>query len=266
MNYISKLKKAIKNYKTHLVVGLDSDIKKIPSFFLKYSNPVLEFNKAIIDVTKNNVAGYKINTAFYEAEGAKGFETLSKTTAYIPDDHIKICDAKRGDIGNTAELYSKAYLNNLNFDAITLNPYMGFDSVEPYIRSKNKYVYIIALTSNQGHKDFQLLKSNRRHLYEIVIDKFLQWSRKDNIGFVMGANHVKEISTLTRNHPRVSLLIPGIGAQGNDINKLMDNIHNGLFIVNSSRAIIYSAGIDSDKKEFESKINESIVNHYLMLL
>lgn len=259
MTYINKLRAIIKKNKSNLVIGLDTDIIKIPKIFLKYKNPVFEFNKKIINITKNFVAGYKINTAFYEADGAKGIETLERTAKYIPIELIKICDAKRGDIENTDEYYAKAFFDKMNFDAITFHPYMGKDSFLPFLKRKNKFIYVLALTSNPGANDFQKLKTGKKYLYEQIIETTLNWS-SNQIGFVIGANHIEFLKKFTSTYKNIPILIPGIGAQGNDLEMLLKNINNNLYLVNASRSIIYSAGKDCTMKEFEKSVLNGVFN------
>jgi orotidine-5'-phosphate decarboxylase len=271
LNYIEKLNHIIQKNKSNLVIGLDSDIEKLPAFFLQFNNPVSEFNKLIIESTKDISAGYKLNVAFYEYLEEKGIEAMRASAAAIPDDLIKICDAKRGDIENTSELYSRTYFDKYNFDSITLSPYMGEDSIAPFINRKNKGVYILALTSNPGGKDFQTLKIDGRYLYEIVIEKSLEWNKNKNIGFVFGANYINEINNFTSSNPDIPLLIPGIGAQENDLKYLMENLNSKNFVINSSRSIIYSAKKDCTENEFIDSIRNSSmklnseINKYLNL-
>lgn len=257
MNYIQKLNHIIQKNKSSLVIGLDSDIDKIPSLFLKYENPVSEFNKLIIESTKDIAAGYKLNLAFYEFLEEKGIEALRESLKAIPEESIKICDAKRGDIDNTAELYAKTYFDKFDFDSITLSPYMGEDSIAPFLKRKDKLVYILALTSNKGGKDFQMSKVDGKYLYELVIEKSLGWNESNNIGFVFGANHTAELNSFTSLHPEIPLLIPGIGAQDNDLKDLMSNLNSDNFLINSSRSIIFSAPKNCNEKEFTDKIRES---------
>jgi len=259
LNYTEKLQNIIKKNKSNLVIGLDPDLGKIPSLFLKYKNPVLEFNKLIIEFTKNLVAGYKPNMAFYECLGEQGVEAIRETVSAIPDEMIKICDAKRGDMGNTAEYYAKTYFDIYNFDSITLSPYMGEDSIAPFIKNENKAVYILALTSNPGGNDFQKLKFDGKYLYEIILEKCLDWNKNNNIGFVFGANHISELNAFTSSHPEIPLLIPGIGAQANDLKTLLDNLHTKNFVINSSRNIIYSASKNCTEKEFTESVRESAI-------
>jgi orotidine-5'-phosphate decarboxylase len=256
MNYKKKLKGIIKNKNSNLIIGLDTDIKKIPDVFLKFSDPLYEFNKFIIKSTSEIAAGYKFNIAFYEVMKDKGFELLRKSLKLIPDSCVKICDAKRGDIPNTCEMYAKIYFDDLNFDAITLSPYIGTDSVIPFLQRKNKFVYILALTSNKGSGDFQKLKTGGKYLFEIVIQKHLERFSSEKIGFVFGANHTMEINKVSKKFRNLSILIPGVGAQGNDLNILMKNIHNNLFLINSSRGIIYSGKIEEGINILKKKVVE----------
>lgn len=258
MKYIQKLKKVIEDTKSHVVVGLDTSMKLIPGFFKKFPNPILEFNKAVIDATRDFAAGYKINLAFYESEGLMGIEALHKTVEYIPDELIKICDAKRCDIENTSEMYAKAYFDNLSFDAITLSPYMGHDSFKPYLKRDDKLIYVLILTSNKGAKDFQFLKTGDKYLHEVIAGKCLRWS-SDKTGFVIGANHLKKIKYYSSPPFNVPLLIPGIGAQKNDLKKLLINLNNRLFLINSSRGIIYSAGENCNKRELKTKVQKALI-------
>lgn len=254
MNYSKKLEKIVKKNKSNLIVGLDPDIRKIPKIFLKSKNPILEFNKSVILSTKEFIAGYKLNLAFYEVLGKCCFETIERTLKFIPGDMLKICDGKRGDIGNTDEYYARAYFDNLNFDSMTVNPYLGKDSVEPFLSRKEKGIYILALTSNRGSEDFQKQKTGRTYLYEKVIEKCLEWNTNKQIGFVIGANHTGLIKKITKKYPYISILIPGIGAQGNDLNTLLKNIKNKNFLINASRSIIYDSEDFKSYKEFEDKV------------
>lgn len=257
MIYTTKLKKVIRKNNSNLVIGLDTDINNIPKFFLKYKNPELQFNKLIIESTKELVAGYKINMAFYEVNGSKGFDTLKNSLVNIPTNLIKICDAKRGDIENTDELYARAYFDNLDFDAITFNPYLGRDSIIPFIKRKDKLTYVLILTSNMGHEDFQKCKTGKVSLFDKVVEKCIEWNQNKNIGFVIGANHVKVLKKYSSKYKDIPILIPGIGAQKNDLELLLKNLHNNLFLINSSRGIIYSANMNSSKKEFVNSIRKN---------
>ncbi|MBV6479732.1 MAG: Orotidine 5'-phosphate decarboxylase [Ignavibacteria bacterium] len=259
MAYTGKLKKIISRNKSILVIGLDTDLNKIPNIFLKYKNPVSEFNKAVIECTKDVAAGYKLNLAFYEYLEEQGISAMRDTVKSIPEDMIKICDSKRGDIENTAEMYAKTYFDKYNFDSITVSPYMGRDALVPFLKRNDKCVYVLALTSNKSNSDLQLLKSGGKFLYESVIEFSLSMSADNNVGFVFGANHTEEILKFTSLNPEVPLLIPGIGAQKNDIGMLMKSIKSETAVINSSRAVIYSAPKDCSEKEFFEKIRESAV-------
>lgn len=268
MNYSDKLKNIISKNKTNLVIGLDSDLTKLPEMFLKFKNPVSVFNKLIVENTKDIVAGYKLNVAFYECLMDEGIIAMRNTLNVIPDESMKICDAKRGDIDTSAEMYARTYFDIYNFDSITISPYMGEDAVAPFLLRQDKLVYLLALTSNSGHKDFQKLKVGEKCLYEEIISKSLSWNKDGNIGFVFGANHIDEIQKFSSENQNIPLLIPGIGAQSNDLNNLMNSLKsNNSYVINSSRGIIYSAKKDCNEKEFiESvrnsalKLNEEINN------
>ncbi|MBI5404499.1 MAG: orotidine-5'-phosphate decarboxylase [Ignavibacteriae bacterium] len=253
MNYSEKIKQAIKKSRSNLIIGLDPDLKKIPEIFLKKKNPVLEFNKSVINATKDFSAGYKLNLAFYEALG-KGFhESLRGTVEHIPGSRLKICDGKRGDIGNTDEYYAKSYFDEYGFDSMTVNPYMGRDSVEPFLSRRDKGIYVLALTSNPGSEDFQQIRTGKKFFYERVIEKCIEWDRYGQTGFVIGANHTSLIKKITTKYKNISILIPGIGAQGNDIDALMKNIKNNIFLVNSSRGIIFDSSKFTSIADYEEK-------------
>ncbi len=255
MDYTTKLDAAIASGKSNVVVGLDIDLDKIPAIFHKFPNPALEFNRAVITATKDKVAGYKLNMAFYEYLEEKGLEAVRGTLAEIPDNLIKICDAKRGDIANTSELYARTYFDKYGFDSLTVNAYMGKDSLEPFFKRSGKLIYILALTSNESSADFQHDESGGEKLYNKIIRKSLSWNEIDKTGFVFGANYVNELKQFTDSHPEVPLLIPGIGAQGNELGELIKNLHTDRFLINSSRAIIYSAGIDCNENQFFESVS-----------
>lgn len=241
----------ISRKKSYLCVGLDTDILKIPSHLLKHPDPVFEFNKQIIDETAEYCVSYKPNIAFYEAMGPKGWESLQKTLDYIPDTHFTIADAKRGDIGNTSNLYARTFFDptssGLDFDSVTVAPYMGSDSVIPFLEFKNKWVILLALTSNAGSADFQRLELNGAPLFETVLKTSQSWAGPDRIMYVVGGTHPDDFKTIRTIAPNHFLLVPGVGAQGGDLEQVSlhgMNKHCGL-LVNSSRAIIYaSKGID----------------------
>lgn len=226
-------------------MGLDTDLEKIPTHLLTHSDPVFEFNKQIIDATHEFCVAYKPNIAFYEALGPKGWESLQKTIDYIPKDIFTIADAKRGDIGNTSSLYAKAFFKQLNFDSVTVAPYMGEDSVKPFLEFKNKWVILLAHTSNTGSADFQLIESRQgKKLYEEVILKSQEWASPDQLMYVVGATRADKIGEIRKLAPHHFFLVPGVGAQGGDleaVSKYGMNKQCGL-LVNSSRAIIYASG------------------------
>jgi len=239
----------IRKKKSYLCVGLDTDPDKIPRHLLKADDPVFEFNRAIIDATADYAVAYKPNVAFYEALGPSGWESLRKTVEYIPKNCFTIADAKRGDIGNTSSLYAKAFFSEMNFDAITVAPYMGADSVKPFLEFKDKWVILLAHTSNPGSADFQLMKSaDGRTLYEEVITKSQQWATPGNLMYVVGATRADKVASIRKLAPEHFFLVPGIGAQGGDLEEVSKHGLNkdcGL-LVNSARSIIYA----SDKEDF----------------
>src|ERR1019366_5136561 len=259
-----QLFKNIKSKKSFLCVGLDTDLTLIPKHLLKLEDPIFEFNKQIIDATKDLCIAYKPNVAFYETQGAEGWISLEKTINYINDtckDIFTIADAKRGDIGNTSKMYAKAFLEELNFDSITVAPYMGEDSVTPFLKYKNKWVILLALTSNKGAQDFQInpifKTQTSKYLFEEVLETSKKWGSSDNMMYVVGATQAEMLSHIRTIVPDHFLLIPGIGAQGgslNDVARFGMNKQCGL-LVNSSRGIIYAgAGEDFADKAREEAI------------
>jgi orotidine-5'-phosphate decarboxylase len=244
----------IKTSKSFLCVGLDSDLTKIPKNLLNTSDPIFEFNKAIIDATKEYCVSYKINTAFYEANGSKGWDTMEKTVNYIPNTHFKIADAKRGDIGNTSSQYAKAFFETLKFDAITVAPYMGEDSIRPFLDYENKVTIVLGLTSNNGANDFELQKIGEDYLYEKVLKTVSEYGSTDNLMFVVGATQAKELESIRKIIPHHFLLVPGVGFQGGsleDVVKYGKNDEIGL-LINASRVIIYA----SDDETFAIEAGE----------
>lgn len=230
--------------RTYLCVGLDTDINKIPPHLLSTpGDPVFAFNKAIIDATKDFCVAYKINTAFYESMGLRGWESLQRTVEYIPDTHFKIADAKRGDIGNTAHQYAKAFFDTYSFDAVTVAPYMGKDSVEPFLQYPGKWAILLGLTSNAGSNDFQLQRTAEgRFYYELVLEKSMEWGSRENLMFVVGATRGDQLAHIRKMAPDHFLLIPGIGAQGGDLSEISTfglNKEGGI-LVNASRSVIYA--------------------------
>lgn len=237
----------IKLKKSFLCVGLDPDINKIPAFLKDFEDPVFEFNRRIIDATDDLCVAYKPNSAFYEAMGTKGLQSLIKTWQYLPNDCLSIIDAKRGDIGNTADMYARAFFDEaaseMGFDAITVAPYMGHDSVMPFLKYAGKWVILLALTSSAGSKDFQYLQTGSGTLYETVIQKATTWAGADRLMFVVGATKSEEFTSIRKYAPDNFLLVPGVGAQGGsleDVCKYGMNNDCGL-LVNASRSINYAS-------------------------
>ncbi|WP_276504500.1 orotidine-5'-phosphate decarboxylase [Terrimonas pollutisoli] len=252
----------IRQTKSYLCVGLDTDITKIPKHLLAAADPIFEFNKAIIDATRDLCVAYKINTAFYEAWGLKGWEAMEKTVHYIGDEHFKIADAKRGDIGNTSDQYAKAFFETLPFDSVTVAPYMGEDSVKPFLQYPGKWAIVLGLTSNAGAKDFELKRLVREDLptgqagtnqggellYEKVLKTVSAWGSPDSLMFVVGATQADEFINIRKLTPDHFYLVPGVGAQGGSLKDISEKAMNkdcGL-LVNASRAVIYA----SDEKDF----------------
>ncbi len=252
----------IKSQRSFLCVGLDPDLSKIPTHLLSEADPVFEFNKQIIDATREHCVAYKPNLAFYECLGLQGWEAMQKTVDYIGKDHFIIADAKRGDIGNTARKYAEAFFKQLDFDAITIAPYMGSDSVKPFLEFDGKWAILLALTSNKGARDFQLeeLKNRNEPLFEKVINSSKKWGSPENLMYVIGATrpeYLKKIRTLVPDH---FFLVPGIGAQGGSLREVTENGLNknvGL-LVNSSRSILYAgSGRDFAKHSHQEAIKIS---------
>lgn len=247
----------IQQKKSFLCIGLDVDLNKIPKHLLEFDDPIFEFNKAIIDATHDLCISYKPNTAFYEAYGIKGWQSLEKTINYINEKHpeiFTIADAKRGDIGNTSSMYAKAFFEDLNFDSVTVAPYMGKDSVEPFLAFENKHTILLALTSNEGAFDFQTQNSNGKELYKTVLETSKTWKNSKNLMYVVGATKAEYFSEIRKIIPDSFILVPGVGAQGGNLKEVCkfgmnDNI--GL-LINSSRGIIYA----STEKDFAEKARE----------
>jgi orotidine-5'-phosphate decarboxylase len=230
-----------------LCVGLDPDIEKIPKFLDEEEDPIYEFNKKIVDATAPHCVAFKPNAAFYEAYGLSGLHSLDNTLRYIKanyPDHFVIADAKRGDIGNTSTMYAKAFFKRLNADAVTITPYMGSDSVKPFLAFPDKWAIVLALTSNEGADDFQTLNAGGKPLYEHVLHKCASWGTKDNMMFVAGATRPELLASIRRIVPEHFLLVPGVGAQGGDLAAVCRaglNRDVGL-LVNASRSILYASG------------------------
>jgi len=251
----AELIEQIKIKRSFLCVGLDSDLSKIPSKFLKYQNPILEFNKAIIEIASPYCVAFKPNSAFYELNGAKGWVTLEQTFRQIPDNIFKIADAKRGDIGNTSEYYAQAFFDEIGADALTIAPYMGADSVTPFVNHPDKWAIVLAITSNQGSSDFQQLQlADGRFLFEEVVRKSMEWSTSNLLMFVVGATRGEFLSKMRSIAPDYFFLVPGVGAQGGslaEVANLAMNDECGL-IVNASRSIIYPEYSDNFEHAVEN--------------
>lgn len=231
-----------------LCVGLDADLEKIPEHLLELEDPIFEFNKQIINATKDYCVAYKPNLAFYESQGVKGWESLQKTMKYIPNDIFTIADAKRGDIGNTSRMYAKTFFEHFNFDSVTVAPYMGNDSVTPFLEFSNKWVILLAATSNVGGLDFQYKKiEGGKRVFEEVLEKSLEWGNEENLMYVVGATRAEMLSDIRAIVPDSFLLVPGVGAQGGSLEEVAKYGMNDTcgLLVNSSRGIIYAgSGID----------------------
>lgn len=250
----------IQHKKSFLCIGLDVNLTKIPPHLLELDDPIFEFNKAIIDATHDLCVSYKPNTAFYEAYGIKGWQSLQKTIEYINKNHpeiFTIADAKRGDIGNTSTMYAKAFLEDLNFDSVTVAPYMGKDSVEPFLAFENKHTILLALTSNEGAFDFQTKNVDGVELYKTVIETSKTWKNAENLMYVVGATKAEYFTEIRKMIPNSFLLVPGVGAQGGSLQEvckygISDNV--GL-LINSSRGIIYASnGTDFAQKAREEAL------------
>ncbi len=248
----AQLVEQIRTKKSYLCIGLDTDLERIPKHLLADPDPVFAFNKAIIDATLDLCVSYKINTAFYEAMGLKGWEAMEKTVRYIPDTHFKIADAKRGDIGNTSTQYAKAFLENLPFDSITIAPYMGEDSVKPFLAYPGKWGIVLGLTSNKGADDFERLQlASGGPLFESVLKTVATWGTPDNLMFVIGATQADAFTRIREILPDHFFLVPGVGTQGGSLKDISERAMNadcGL-LVNVSRAVIYA----SEKDDFATE-------------
>lgn len=246
----------IKAKKSFLCVGLDTDLDKIPPHLLDTEDPIFEFNKAIIDATKDFCVAYKPNIAFYECHGPKGWESLQKTIDYIPKNIFTISDAKRGDIGNTSKYYAKTFFENMSFDSVTVAPYMGEDSVTPFMEFKDKWVILLALTSNKGALDFQMIKDeNGDEFFKSVLAKSSKWGSDENLMYVVGATRAEGIGEVRKIVPNHFFLVPGVGAQGGSLEDVVQygwNEDCGL-LVNSSRGIIYA----SKETDFAEKAGQA---------
>ncbi|MFV8352175.1 orotidine-5'-phosphate decarboxylase [Flavobacterium sp. XS2P14] len=256
----------IKTKKSFLCIGLDVDLNKIPPHLLQLEDPIFEFNKAIIDATHDLAVSYKPNTAFYEAHGIQGWMSLQKTIQYINENYpeiFTIADAKRGDIGNTSSMYAKAFFEDLNFDSITVAPYMGKDSVEPFLAFENKHTIMLALTSNEGAFDFQTLSTTSegavgQELYKQVLETSKSWKNAQNLMYVVGATKAEYFTEIRKIVPDSFLLVPGVGAQGGSLSEVCKYGMNDTIglLINSSRGIIYA----SNEIDFAEKAREEALN------
>lgn len=263
MSFLTKLRTIQRKNQSLLCIGLDTDIELIPKHLLFSANPVLEFNRRIIEATSDLACAYKLNLAFYEAMGNSGWQTLRDTLSFIPKSIITIGDGKRGDIGNTAERYAEALFDDLGFDTATVNPYMGYDSVEPFLRSDKHGAFLLALTSNEGSNDFQRLNIGGKPLYERVVQTAAKWNTKKNLGLVVGATHPDELRSIRLLAPAMPLLIPGIGKQGGDLRSAVRygcTKRGDLAVINASRSIIYASSgknfAAAAKKEAEKLVKQ----------
>ncbi|WP_288955413.1 orotidine-5'-phosphate decarboxylase [uncultured Polaribacter sp.] len=251
----------IKKKKSFLCIGLDVDLNKIPPHLLKEEDPIFAFNKAIIDATHHLCVAYKPNTAFYEAYGLKGWKALEKTIQYLNTNYpeiFTISDAKRGDIGNTSTMYAKAFFEDLAFDSVTVAPYMGKDSIEPFLAFENKHTIMLALTSNEGAFDFQTKKVEEKELYKAVLDTSKNWKNSENLMYVVGATKAEYFAEIRKIVPDSFLLVPGVGAQGGnlqDVCKYGLSANIGL-LINSSRGIIYASKDEDFTEKSKLKAKE----------
>jgi orotidine-5'-phosphate decarboxylase len=260
MSILNRIISIQKKKNSLLCIGLDTDISKIPQLLKRHKNPQLEFNRKIIEATRDLACAYKLNLAFYESAGEQGYETIHKTLECIPKDIITIADGKRGDIGNTAAQYAKNIFDDWKFDAATVNPYMGKDSIEPFIQSEDHCTFILALTSNSGSKDFQYLMVDGKPLYEHVVESAKKWNTNNNIGLVVGATHPEELKKIRSLAPEMPLLIPGIGTQKGDMEATVRygcDKSGELALINISRGIIYASLTD----DFTEKAREAALKY-----
>jgi len=252
-----KLESKIKN-NLHICVGLDSDIQKIPPYLKTFEDPILEFNKIIINNTKDSAAAYKINFAFYERNGVEGLKSLERTLELLPDDVLIIGDAKRGDIGNTSKMYAQSIFDHFGFDSITLSPYMGRDSVEPFLEYADKISFILALTSNKSNQDIEKVKlSDGSFLFQHVIKQIDSWNERSNCGAVFGATNIEELKANLELFKDMPILLPGVGAQGGSLEEVVAAfkfVKKDSYLINISRALIYA----SSNEDFGTVVNKKL--------
>lgn len=239
MNFVDKIRRARERSNSLLCIGLDTDWRTVPDFMHVYENPVLEFNRAIIDATKDIACAYKLNMAYYEAYGEAGIPAVHRTLSRIPNDVVTIGDVKRGDIGATSDQYAFTYQDYFGFDAITINPLMGTDAVMPFLQHEDRGVFFLGLTSNPGAQDFEYLElKNGKRLYEEITDKVREWNQeKQNCGLVVGATKPAELKALRERAPELPFLVPGVGTQGGSLSEVIAANGNGEILINVSRAI-----------------------------
>lgn len=267
MTFLTKLRTIQRENNSLLCIGLDVDLVRIPMTLRPSANPALEFNRQIIEATSDLVCAYKLNLAYYEALGDEGWKTMRRTLKLIPPDLITIADGKRGDIGSTSAMYARSLFDEFNFDAVTVNPYMGSDSVLPFLLRPNRCAFLLALTSNPGSNDFQRMFVRGLPLYERVVRKGLEWNSGKNIGFVVGATHPKELQSVRKLAPEMPLLIPGIGKQGGDLESVVRfgcDKRGLLAIINASRSILYASGgqdFARAARQEALKLRDSIRHH-----
>lgn len=271
MLFYEKLDAATRAADSLVCVGLDSDPTKIPAHLGSGSDAVIAFNRAIIDATADLVQSYKLNLAFYESLGAAGHEVIRRTLDAIPSHIVTIGDAKRGDIGNTSLMYAKAMFEDFGFDATTVAPYMGFDSVEPFLRHEDRGVFVLALTSNKGSRDFQYLQVDGEPLYKHVVRTLVRWNNMRNLGLVVGATHPSELAEIRAMVGEMPLLIPGLGAQGGDVElsvRAGTTTDGFRAVYNSSRGIIYASGGEdfADRARAETLVLRNQINSYRNIL
>lgn len=267
----AKLIEQIRLKKSFLCVGLDPDLNKMPKHLLESEDPIFEFNKGIIDATKDYAVAYKPNLAFYECLGVSGWHSFQRTIEYIPNECLIIADAKRGDIGNTSLYYAKTFFETYNCNALTIAPYMGSDSVKPFLSYPDRWAVVLAMTSNQGAKDFQFIESENTPIFESVVRKCIEWGTPENLMFVVGATRSEDIAKIRKLAPEHFFLVPGVGAQGGSLEEVVKygmNSECGL-LVNSSRGIIYADTTEDFKlgaKKEASKIQSAMEKHLRRLM
>ncbi len=258
-----KLSASIDKHKSNLCIGLDPSVEKIPEFLFEYEDAVLEFNTRIIEATQDVACAFKLNTAFYECLGEKGWATFGETIARIPDDIYIIADCKRSDVGNSAKHYAQTFFDYFDVDAATVNPYMGHDSIEPFLNYHEKDIFALVLTSNDGAKDFQLREFGGKKIYELVLEKISEWNKDGNIGAVVGATKLEQLAKIRDCYSQIPLLVPGIGVQGGSAEDVAEvaNSAGAPVIINVSRDIIF-AGYD---EKFADKVREKAFYYNALL-